>query len=110
MKSEGWEKVKKIFGDAVKLAPAERAVFLDESCGTDDRLRGEVESLLSSYNDAESFLKNSPVGDLPFIDETEQLKNEASFGHYEIVRQIGAGGMGEVYLATRRIIYEGENF
>ena len=87
--------------DAMRHAPEERPVFLDRACNGDKTLRREVESLLSSYDSAESFLE-SPVssGFSEFIENNDkQLKDGEVFAHYEIIRQIGAGGMGEVYLA-----------
>lgn len=87
--------------DAMRHAPEERPVFLDRACNGDKTLRREVESLLSSYDDAESFLE-SPVsgGFSEFIENNDrQLKDGEVFAHYKIIRQIGAGGMGKVYLA-----------
>ena len=57
MNSERWQKVKGLFDVAVELAPKERKLFLDKSCGNDEELRLDVENLLDSYNDAESFME-----------------------------------------------------
>ena len=56
MANNDWEKAKKIFGDALKLAPGERLRFLDEVCADDTDTRREVESLLNSFDQAESFM------------------------------------------------------
>jgi serine/threonine protein kinase len=97
----GWNKAKNVFVEALKLAPAGRAAFLDEICAGDAETRREVESLLASYDDAASFMEDSPVGSFADLngDHRQQLSGGASFAHYEIIEQIGAGGMGEVYLA-----------
>ncbi len=103
MNSERWQKVKKLFDVVIELAPAGRKRFLDESCGTDDNLRREVENLLASFEDAESFLETPAAAEVASViikRETKNLEAGKCFGHYEILRQIGAGGMGEVYLAA----------
>ena len=100
MKSERWKKVKGLFDAVVELAPPEREKFLDKSCGADDKLRRDVENLLASSDNSESFME-SPAAEAVagLIVEPKSIAAGTSFGHYEIVRQIGAGGMGEVYLA-----------
>ena len=100
MNRNEWQKVKKIFDVALELAPNQRKQFLDDSCGNDDDLRLEVEELLASF--ADSFMEQSAAAEVASViikAETKNLEAGKCFGHYEIVRQIGAGGMGEVYLA-----------
>src|SRR5687768_5457605 len=95
-----WNKAKQIFADAIKVAPAERLALLDEVCADDAETRREVESLLASLDDAGSFMETPAAHEVAdFIRQHKPLEAGSSFGHYEIVRQIGAGGMGEVYLA-----------
>lgn len=57
MNQERWKKVKGLFDAAIELAPEKRKHFLDKLGGADEELRREVESLLDSYNDAESFME-----------------------------------------------------
>lgn len=90
---------KEIFHEALRREPAERDVFLDGSCHGDPHLRIEVESLLISLNEAETFLEK-PV--LLASSEREihwQFSNDEVISHYRIIEPIGAGGMAEVYLA-----------
>jgi serine/threonine protein kinase/TolB-like protein len=96
-----WRKVREIFDAAFERGPEERADFLAEVCGNDNKLLAEVESLLSSHGDADSFLETPAVEKVADVIEPETRKLEAGrlFDHYEIIRQIGEGGMGEVYLA-----------
>ncbi|HEV8157486.1 MAG TPA: serine/threonine-protein kinase, partial [Pyrinomonadaceae bacterium] len=69
--------------------------------GDDKILLAEVESLLSSLDGAESFMETPAVAKVASVIEAETKKLAAGkcFGRYEIIEQIGAGGMGEVYLA-----------
>lgn len=96
-----WQKVREIFGDALRHKPEERRKFIIQACGKDQTLLVEVESLLSSLGSADSFLETPAVGMVAdaFEANTKELGPGKSFGHYEIVKQIGEGGMGEVYLA-----------
>src|SRR5213592_1028065 len=57
MKAERWKQVNDLFQSAVERAPGERAGFLDETCNSDEELRREVESLLTSHEQATNFIE-----------------------------------------------------
>lgn len=86
---------------ALERAPEARAAFLDTVCGGDEALRREVESLLSLQSDASSFLERPVFEEVTEIIVEDQQRSLIGnmLGHYRIVSLLGAGGMGEVYLA-----------
>jgi serine/threonine protein kinase len=101
MEAERWQKIKGLFDAALKFAPAQREKFLNNACGNDEGLRREVEKLLASFAD-DSFMEQPAAKEVASViikSETKNLEAGECFGHYEIIKQIGAGGMGEVYLA-----------
>ncbi|HMS39187.1 MAG TPA: protein kinase [Pyrinomonadaceae bacterium] len=94
------QKLKDIFDVALQKKRDERSAFLNENCGGDETLRAEIESLLSSYDNAGNFMQNAAIAEV--ADAIIENKSDRNFGHYEIIKQIGVGGMGEVYLAQDR--------
>jgi serine/threonine protein kinase/TolB-like protein len=96
-----WQKVRGIFDSALRRNPEERQNFVNEACGEDKTLLAEIDSLLSSFDSAGSFLEKPAIARFADVIEiqTKQLEAGKCFGHYEIIKQIGVGGMGEVYLA-----------
>ena len=91
-----WEQVRELFQAAAERPPAERAAILG---GADESVRAEVESLLAAHDDTEPFLDKSVWH---YIDaaEGDRLAG-ARIGPYRIVRQLGGGGMGTIFLAAR---------
>jgi serine/threonine protein kinase len=87
--------------EALEVEPAQRAAFLDKACAGHDSLRREVETLLQSHDESNSFLEQPVVEDAAemLVNDQPQFSAGQRIGHYEIIKLIGEGGMGEVYLA-----------
>ena len=94
-----WQEIDRIFAAALELEPSERQQFLTDVCAGDEQLRKEVESLLA-HDSTESVVGTSAVEQatqiLSKIKKTD-LQNE-TIGPYKIIRSLGGGGMGQVYL------------
>src|SRR5580658_2038171 len=103
MTSERWEQIKSALFAALETDPVQMSSCLDSVCGDDPILRLEVESLLALKDDPELALLESAAVSLG-TDEAGASKSlwiGRRVGPYEIVEQIGSGGMGEVYRAIR---------
>jgi TolB-like protein/Flp pilus assembly protein TadD len=101
MTPERWQQIEQVLQAALECEPAERVTLLDRECAGDPSLRGEVESLLASAQRAESFLEAHAVDDAAVLIEDAEAPSLIGqhVGPYSIKRQLGLGGMGEVYLA-----------
>jgi eukaryotic-like serine/threonine-protein kinase len=100
MPSHTWEQIETIFLEAADLPRPRQAAFLDQACGADAELRREVQSLLDSdRKSGEKIIR-------AVEDEAQALFGLSLFigtrlGSYRVVRELGRGGMGAVYLAVR---------
>jgi non-specific serine/threonine protein kinase/serine/threonine-protein kinase len=103
MKAERWRQIEDLLNAAIEREPAERDLLLDRACASDAELRREVESLLAHQTSAEKFIEAPAyafAADLLANDARAQKENRR-FGCYKILREIGCGGMGAVFLAER---------
>ena len=101
MTPERWLQIDHLFHETLACEPGMRGSFLAAACESDEALRVEVESLLSSHEGAGLFIE-TPAGDVAAellgsgratFEQGQKIEN------YRIVRLLGTGGMGEVYLA-----------
>src|SRR5687767_104114 len=96
-----WQKTKDLFDAALQRPADERLQFVGENFDGDEEVRREVESLLASAEDAADFLEKPAVGEVvEAIDgNRKKLRASQNLSHYKIIKLLGAGGMGEIYLA-----------
>jgi serine/threonine-protein kinase len=94
---ERWGQVNAVLEGALERPPEERAPFMAAACDGDGELRAEVESLLEFEAESETFIEQPLFGRFT----EEGLAEGQRVGPYQVVREIGRGGMGAVYLAVR---------
>jgi serine/threonine protein kinase len=101
MTPERWQRIKQIFDEALAMEANRRVAFLDQACAEDAELRREVTSLLAADEQNAGFLSALAI-EVEARESAGQhggLLSGKTLGRYEIQARIGAGGMGQVYLA-----------
>src|SRR5262245_3687068 len=96
-----WQRIERLFHEALARPLEERAAFLERSCAGDESLRREVNALLESPATANRFLDRDALevaAGLITVQEMPALSGRR-FGVYQLHQRIGSGGMGEVYRA-----------
>lgn len=102
------EQINKLAESALERQPDEREAFLSEACKDDLWLRQQVEAIISSHELSDTGVADDPTASLAEAvtialsdEEQKELLQESNIGPYKIIRRIGQGGMGAVYLAAR---------
>lgn len=105
MTPERLKQIESLFHQALALDPGQREAFLNEACAGDPDLRADVESLIVSDERAEQEERavRKAIGGVvdEFVKDTEPTSAGTRIGPYQLVREVGRGGMGAVYLAER---------
>jgi serine/threonine protein kinase len=102
-----WERIEPILEYALDLPPRDRAIYLEGACGADVALRAKIEGMIAAGEDPNGLLERS-IADVagPLMLELDgpmpaAIPAGALFGPWRVVRELGHGGMGEVFLAER---------
>ena len=99
MNREDWQRVRQLFEAALDVEPPARAEWLRSQIAT-PAVKAEAESLIDHHSRAGAFLEEPVAERLPGLFEEDGALDPGSIlGHYKIVREIGRGSMGRVYLA-----------
>ena len=97
---DSWKRVEAVLNEALDLRPEDRQTFLDRECAGDPELRREVDSLLANIDKSLGFIEQ------PLHEVARHLAEESEgpgsrIHSYQLLKVIGEGGMGKVYLAAR---------
>lgn len=101
MNSASWPRVRQLLDEAIELDASKRSAFLDRECAGDPDIRRELDSLLVSHEQAGTGFLKHPVVNLTGAHPAGKDRTGRRIGVYQIVEEIGHGGMGEVYRAVR---------
>jgi len=99
MESKRWEQLQRIFESAIELPPLQRNEFLQEVCAGDREMYEEIKAMLDADSTRNSLLDRPIQESFSSMIGTDHINKK--IGPYKILKEVGSGGMGAVYLAKR---------
>ena len=98
-----WQRIRSIFEEATDYSDPERLAFVQQACGDDQLIYTEVLAMLEAHDDEQPFLESLPADEVMQLLSREGKNTQpgARIGAYKLIRELGHGGMGSVYLAER---------
>jgi eukaryotic-like serine/threonine-protein kinase len=93
-----WQRVRELFHACIDLDQAQRDALLRQACSEDSAMKAEVESLLASLAESNTFLETPAAAAFSASDEPWVGR---TLGAYKVISLLATGGMGEVYRAVR---------
>lgn len=101
METNRWEKIESVFNATLDLPEGERPAFLDNTCEGDALLRQELDSLICEVDQADDLLSGTALslGARVLVQEQAESLIGTTLGVYKILKPLGSGGMGDVFLA-----------
>src|SRR5215213_5784506 len=101
MNAERWQRINRLFEQALEMPAPRRAAFLDQACEGDDDLRRQIAAMLVADAKPHGRIDRAAqeMAKTFFAPTDAEMESGQMIGSYRILREIGRGGMGRVYLA-----------